>query len=225
MHILIKKASESPMKNEYYPFINLPLPYDYDALEPYIDTKTMYLHHNRHLQTYIDNLNKTLESYPPLQTNSLRNLLKNLSLLPENIRQSIRNNGGGVFNHRFYFDLLAPPATAYSKDQLSAAIMRTYGNKHQFNRSFKDAALSVFGSGYAWLVLDKSNLKIMTTSNQNTPLEYGLEPILTIDVWEHAYYLKHYNQRSQYIDNWFQVLNWQQAEENFFSAILSQNLH
>lgn len=213
------------MKNEYYPFINLPLPYDYDALEPWIDTKTMHLHHDRHLQTYIDNLNKALESYPPLQTNSLRNLLKNLPLLPENIKQSIRNNGGGVFNHRFYFDLMAPPSTSYSRGQLRAAIMRTYGNEWQFKKSFKDAALSVFGSGYTWLVLDRGNLKIMTTSNQNTPLEYELEPILTIDFWEHAYYLKHYNQRSQYIDNWFQVLNWQQAEENFFNAILLQNLH
>lgn len=213
------------MKNEYYPFVNLPLPYEYDALEPYIDTKTMYLHHDKHLQTYIDNLNKTLESYPPLQTRSLRSLLKNVPQLPENIRQSIRNNGGGVFNHRFYFDLLARPSANYSKGQLSAAIMRTFGNHRQFKNSFKDAALSVFGSGYAWLVLNDGNLNIMTTANQNTPLEHGIEPILTIDVWEHAYYLKHYNQRAQYIENWFQVINWKQADQNFFEAILQQNLH
>lgn len=213
------------MKNEYYPFINLPLPYAYDTLEPFIDEKTMYLHHDRHLQTYIDNLNKTLDSYPPLQTLSLRSMLKNISQLPESIRQSIRNNAGGVFNHRFYFDLLAKPSDNYSRGQLSAAIMRTYGDHRQFKQSFKDAALSVFGSGYAWLVLDKGNLKIMTTANQNTPLEYNLEPILTIDVWEHAYYLKHYNQRSMYIDNWLQVVNWKQAEQNFFDAILQQDLH
>lgn len=212
------------MQNEFYPFINLPLPYAYDALEPFIDTLTMHLHHDRHLQTYIDNLNKTLESYPPLKSLSLTSMLKNLPQLPESVQQSIRNNGGGVFNHRFYFNLMGKPSADYTRGPFSAALMRTFGNLQQFQISFKDAALSVFGSGYAWLVLDKGNLKIITTANQNTPLEYGMAPILAIDVWEHAYYLKNYNLRAQYIDNWFQVLNWQQAEQNYFHALCSQHI-
>ena len=213
------------MKNEYYPFVNLPLPYEYTALEPYIDEKTMYLHHDRHLQTYIDNLNKTLENYPQLQQQSLRTLLKNISQLPPAVQQSVRNNGGGVYNHRFYFDLLINPAAKSPTGQLGAVINRTFGNFQQFRTNFKEAALSVFGSGYAWLVLNRGNLNIITTANQNTPLEQGVEPILNIDVWEHAYYLKHYNQRAKYIDDWFQIINWAQAEQNFFDAILQQNLH
>lgn len=210
------------MQNEYYPFLNLPLPYDYNALEPYIDQKTMFLHHTRHLQTYIDNLNKALDGHPELHSLSLTTMLRNISQIPIDIRQSIRNNGGGVFNHRFYFNLLTNPSEQHPLRDLSDAINRTFGSYKNFQDKFKQTALAIFGSGYAWLVLDNGNLVITTTVNQNTPLDQGLEPILTIDVWEHAYYLKHHNQRANYIDNWFQIINWTQAEQNYYDAIMQQ---
>lgn len=203
------------MQNNYYPFINLPLPYGYDSLEPFIDEKTMMLHHDRHLQTYIDNLNKALENQPALQAMSLEMLIKNTDRLPCNIGKIIRNNAGGVYNHRFFFDILANPSSEFPAGKLRHGIYLAFENFPRFKNLFKQAALSVFGSGYAWLVSDKGNLRIITTANQNTPLECGLKPILVIDVWEHAYYLKHYNQRAAYIDNWFHVINWEQAEQNF----------
>ena len=203
------------MENEYYPFVNLPLPYAYDALEPYIDEKTMHLHHDKHLQTYIDNLNKVLDAHPELQSLSLTELLKYLSRMPADVQQPIRNNGGGVYNHRFYFALLTNPSEGEAVGHLGEAITRTFGSFQNFKDQFKQAALSVFGSGYAWLVLNNGRLEIMTTANQNTSIELRLGPILAIDVWEHAYYLKHYNVRADYIDDWFKVVNWEQAELNY----------
>lgn len=203
------------MQNNYYPFINLPLPYKYDALEPFIDEKTMQLHHDRHLQSYIDNLNKALENQPALQAVSLEMLIKNADKLPCNIQKTIRNNAGGVYNHRFFFDILTKPSSEFPAGRLRNAIYQSYENYPRFKDVFKQAALSVFGSGYAWLVSDRGRLQIITTANQNTPLECGLKPILTLDVWEHAYYLKHYNMRSDYIDSWFHIINWEQAEQNF----------
>ena len=207
------------MENEYYPFVNLPLPYAYDALEPYIDEKTMHLHHDKHLQTYIDNLNKVLDAHPELQSLSLTELLKYLSRMPADVQQPIRNKGGGVYNHRFYFALLTNPSEGEAVGHLGEAITRTFGSFQNFKDQFKQAALSVFGSGYAWLVLNNGRLEIMTTANQNTSIELRLGPILAIDVWEHAYYLKHYNVRADYIDDWFKVVNWEQAELNYFAAM------
>lgn len=207
------------MENEYYPFVNLPLPYAYDALEPYIDEKTMHLHHDKHLQTYIDNLNKVLDAHPELQSLSLTELLKYLSRMPADVQQPIRNNGGGVYNHRFYFALLTNPSEGEAVGHLGEAITRTFGSFQNFKDQFKQAALSVFGSGYAWLVLNNGRLEIMTTANQNTSIELRLGPILAIDVWEHAYYLKHYNVRADYIDDWFKVVNWEQAELNYYAAM------
>ena len=207
------------MENEYYPFVNLPLPYAYDALEPYIDEKTMHLHHDKHLQTYIDNLNKVLDAHPELQSVSLTELLKYLSRMPADVQQPIRNNGGGVYNHRFYFALLTNPSEGEAVGHLGEAITRTFGSFQNFKDQFKQAALSVFGSGYAWLVLNNGRLEIMTTANQNTSIELRLGPILAIDVWEHAYYLKHYNVRADYIDDWFKVVNWEQAELNYYAAM------
>lgn len=206
------------MENNYYPFINLPLPYDYDAMEPFIDTQTMHLHHDKHLQTYIDNLNKALTSNPILQTLSLETLLKNSDKLPIDVQKTIRNNGGGVFNHRFYFDGLANPASEFPQGKLREAIYDNFDNFPRFKEIFKQAALSVFGSGYAWLVKNKDELRIITTPNQNTPIEMGYTPILVIDVWEHAYYLKNFNKRADYIDNWFKVVNWEKAEQNYINA-------
>lgn len=203
------------MENNHYPFKNLPLPYDYDALEPYIDTQTMHFHHDKHLQTYIDNLNKALAEQPDLQNMSLEDLIKNADKLPCPIQKTIRNNAGGVYNHRFYFDMLANPSSEFPEGKLRKAIYEAFENYPRFKELFKQAALSVFGSGYAWLVSDKGKLNIITTANQNSPLESGLTPILTIDVWEHAYYLKHQNRRAEYIDNWFEIINWEKAEQNY----------
>lgn len=202
--------------NNRYKFVNTPLPYAYDAMEPYIDEKTMYLHHDKHLQTYIDNLNNTLEQYPEFQNWTLEQLIINVPCLPKEIQTNIKNNGGGVFNHRFYFSNLANPAPLQPAGILDQAIKNRFGSYPSFQEQFKTAALSVFGSGYAWLVVNTAGqLCILTTQNQDTPLEMGLFPVLNIDVWEHAYYLKHYNLRADYIDDWFHIVNWEQVTQNY----------
>ena len=201
--------------NQYYPFINTPLPYDYDALEPYIDEKTMLLHHDRHLQTYIDNLNHFLEENPSLQRYSLEELLIIWRRLPCHLQTTLRNNAGGVYNHRFYFDGMKPCQKTASSFRFFHEMSRQFGSPENFRSQFKEAALSVFGSGYAWLVSDEGRLKIVTSSNQNTPVLHFRRLVLNIDVWEHAYYLKHYNLRAAYIDDWFRVVNWEKAAERF----------
>ncbi len=213
--------------NSYYPFVNTPLPYPYDALEPFIDEKTMHLHHDRHLQTYIDNLNNVLEEHPSLQKYSLEELLCIWRRLPCPLQAPVRNNAGGVYNHRFYFDGMAGrmdteissgmkrPGTPAEASRLFLALSRQFITRENFQSRFKEAALSVFGSGYAWLVLERGVLKIVTTANQDTPPLNRMTPILNIDVWEHSYYLKHYNVRAAYIDDWFQVINWEIAERRF----------
>ena len=202
--------------NEQYPFVNPPLPYAYHALEPYIDEKTMYLHHDRHLQTYVDNLNHILEPYPALQGLSLDELLTCPFCLPSGLQIPIRNNAGGVYNHIFYFSGLTPTPNLSIPAALKKAIDTSFGNMEEFKNNFTKAALSVFGSGYTWLILDKNkNLALMITQNQDTPLSSGFCPILNLDVWEHAYYLKHYNVRKDYIDDWFSVINWNHVNQNF----------
>lgn len=206
--------------NQHYPFVNPPLPYAYNALEPFIDTKTMMLHHDRHLQTYVDNLNNILKDYPEYQNLSLQELIIYSDSLPDSIRKSIINNAGGVYNHIFYFSNLKNPNTSTPPQPLSQFIDSSFGSFANFKQSFTSAALSVFGSGYAWLVLDAfGKLAIITTANQDTPLPLNLCPILNIDVWEHAYYLKHYNKRADYINDWFKIINWQQVEHNLMGCI------
>ena len=213
----------SPMnRNSYYPFINTPHPYSYDALEPFIDEETMYLHHDRHLQTYIDNLNRFLEEHPSLQKFSLEELLSIWRRLPCHLQTPLRNNAGGVYNHRFYFDSMTPPGSSCSAPRLFEAMSCQFGSPENFRSQFKEAALSVFGSGYAWLVLDRRRLKIVTSANQNTPLTCSRTLILNIDVWEHAYYLKHYNLRADYIDDWFRVVNWKMAENRYTEGTPSE---
>ena len=202
------------MYEEYYPFVNIPLPYAYNALEPYIDEKTMRLHHDKHLQTYINNLNAVLKDNPQLQELTLEELLVDVPNLSEELQTPIRNNAGGVYNHEFYFEGMLTTKTE-PHGELAPAINKQYGSTAGFIEEFKKAALSVFGSGYAWLVYDNGALKIITTPNQNSPIEQNLCPILAIDVWEHAYYLKHYNVRVDYIDDWFKVVNWEKANEKY----------
>lgn len=191
------------MNNNQYPFINTPLPYAFQALEPYIDATTMYLHHEKHLQTYIDNLNKLLAKEPKLQACTLEELTQ----MPGDIGRK----SGGVYNHRFYFEGLQPPKKV-PHNQLYEEIESQFQSFEAFQRIFKQTALSVFGSGYAWLVWERGMFRIITTANQDVPCLKKMSPILCIDVWEHAYYLKHYNLRGDYIDNWFKVINWETAQ-------------
>ena len=203
-------------RSDCYEFENTPLPYAFNSLEPYIDAKTMELHYNRHLQAYVDNLNAALSKNPGLQKASLEQLIMMACRLPNPLGTQIRNNAGGEYNHRFYFAGLRNPAHAQPSGCLEKAIEGTYGSFEKFREAFKAAAMSVFGSGYAWLMSDlNGRLRIVTTANQDTPLGNCLYPILNIDVWEHAYYLKHYNKRGDYIDSWFRVVNWDWAERNY----------
>lgn len=201
---------------QYYKFENPPLPYAYEDLEPYIDTKTMQVHHDKHLQTYIDNLNNILQQYPALQKLSLTELIMNGNRLPTDIRTATKNNAGGVFNHEFYFEGMANITVKMPVGELAEELNKEYGSYEEFKKIFKTTALSVFGSGYAWLTMNRNRrLHIVTTENQGTPLTQNQCPILALDVWEHAYYLKHLNVRKDYIDDWFQVINWEKANENF----------
>lgn len=194
---------------ETYPFRLPELPYAYHALEPFIDQRTMYFHHDKHLKTYIDNLNKALEAYPEYQTWTLEELLTRLSELPEELRTPVRNNGGGVYNHEMYFHLMAPAGQPFSTE-----VAEAFGGEDNWKRQMKAAALGQFGSGFVWLVRDTTGaLKIIALPNQDNPLTIGLQPILPLDVWEHAYYLKHQNLRSDYIDDWFHVINWNAVEQ------------
>lgn len=205
--------------NQHYPFVNMPLPYPYHAMEPYIDAQTMKLHHNRHLQTYIDNLNNTLSKYPQLHHLTLKELLSNIPSLPEEIQDSVRKNAGGVWNHRFFFSNLAYPGAQAPVGFLRDAISRKYGSYESFQKEFKAASLSVFGSGYAWLTVNALGQPgIITTANQDTPFPLNLCPVLNLDVWEHAYYLKYYNIRADYIDAWFHVINWTAANNNYMKC-------
>ncbi|WP_024345035.1 superoxide dismutase [Lacrimispora indolis] len=210
--------------NEHYPFVNLPLPYPYDALEPYIDTQTMYLHHDRLQQRYVANLNAILRDYPQLQNMTLEELLSNPESLPEEARQGIINNGGGVYNHIIYFAGMTNSMTRSQAETLFPAIVESFGTVEQFFDEFKRYAMSVFGSGYAWLVVDSNGtLSFVTTPNQNSPISNGLCVIAGIDVWEHAYFLKRFNDRAAYIEDWFHVVSWEAADERYKLCINAES--
>lgn len=198
------------LPNDLMPrFVLPPLPYAYDALEPYIDAETMRVHHDRHHQTYINNLNSAISRYPEIYAYTLGQILTFADQLPSDIQSAVINNGGGHYNHSFFWNLLSPEGGGTPTGAIGEAIDRQFGSFSNFRRAFSAAALSVFGSGYAWLVLTPNGrLEIITTSNQDTPLPRNLIPLLTIDVWEHAYYLKHQNEREGYVNNFFSVINW-----------------
>jgi Fe-Mn family superoxide dismutase len=206
----------------HYPFKLLPLPYEYSALEPFIDKLTMEIHHDRHLRTYVNNLNAALKPYPAFHSRSIERLIKNAAQLPETIRTDVLHNAGGVYNHEFYFANLKPAKTESKlSPKLESAIDKTFGSYCNFRTEFKTAALGVFGSGYACLAVNGSGgLFIKTPANQDTVLPQNLRPVMLIDVWEHAYYLKHYNVREDYIDAWFSVVNLTKASENFERQII-----
>lgn len=205
--------------NQTYPFVNPPLPYAADGLEPYIDTKTMMLHHDAHLQTYVDNLNKALADYPQLQKLTLTELVTFACEMPWEIRDAVRNNAGGVWNHIMYFEQMAPADKAEKPSgKLLSMINSRFGSFEDFKKEFEKAGLSVFGSGSGWLVTDRNEqLQIVTTPNQDNPLQSGLRPLMILDVWEHAYYLKHYNKRADYIEDWWHVVDFSKVEKNLLS--------
>ena len=195
---------------------NLPsLPYALDALEPYIDTLTMEIHYTKHHQTYVDKLNAALKKYPELHNKNLIQMIEDLTLVPEAIRNEVRNNGGGHLNHAMFWTLLTKNG-GEPVGKIKTEINKTFGSFDAFKEQFTEAAKSRFGSGWAWLVLDKNGkLTIMSTPNQDNPISKGLAPILGLDVWEHAYYLKYQNRRPDYIGAWWHVINWKQVEENY----------
>lgn len=201
-------------------FVLPPLPYAYDALEPYIDAETMRVHHNRHHQTYVNNLNNAIARYPELYAYTLGQLLTYSDRLPSDVQSAILNNGGGHYNHSFFWNLLSPEANMMPTGTIGSAINREFGSYSNFKRAFTAAALSVFGSGYAWLTLTPGGrLEIITTRNQDTPLPLNLVPLLALDVWEHAYYLNHQSNRDRYIENWFNVINWPYVNSIYEAAI------
>ncbi len=192
------------------------LPYDYNALEPYIDAQTMEVHHDKHHQAYCNNLNAALQKYPELFKKKPEELIANLESIPEDIRTAVRNNGGGFVNHNFFWKILKKGVEP--KGKILEAISQKFGGFDSFKEQFSKAAAGQFGSGWAWLVVSNSELEIIGTPNQDSPLAQGKHPILAIDVWEHAYYLKYQNKRPEYIQNFFSAINWEEVEKLYKKA-------
>lgn len=206
------------LTNEIEKFTLTPLPYKYNDLEPYIDKRTMKIHHTKHQQAYVDNLNKALTNYPELYKKTVNELLANTNNLPNDIKQAVINNAGGVSNHEFFWTVMSKDHNQLPSGELLKAIESTFGSYDNFKEEFSSKALSVFGSGWAWLVKDSNNnLLIISTANQDSPISLGYTPILGLDVWEHAYYLKYQNKRIDYINNWWNVVNFNQADTYFNS--------
>ncbi len=185
-----------------------PLPYPNDALEPHIDAKTMEIHHDRHHKAYVDNLNKAIEGHADLANKKIEDLLRDINKVPENIRNAVRNNGGGHANHTMFWEIMAPRAGGEPSGPLGEAIRSAFGDYGTFRQKIKEAAVGRFGSGWAWLVHANGKLQILSTANQDSPYMEGQTPILGIDVWEHAYYLKYQNKRPDYVDAWWNVVSW-----------------
>lgn len=192
------------------------LPYAFDALEPYIDAQTMEIHYGKHHQAYADKFNTALEKHPELFEKNPEDLLKNLSAVPDDIREAVKNHGGGYVNHTFFWTLLKPAKESNQPDQtVQDALQKTFDSLEKFQEQFRDAALKTFGSGWAWLIQKQDgSLVITSTSNQDSPLSQGDKPILALDVWEHAYYLKYQNKRAEYIEGWWNVVNWDTVKKN-----------
>ena len=191
------------------------LPYAVDALEPYIDAQTMTIHHTKHHQAYITNLNAALEKHPELAGKSLEDLLSDLNAVPEDIRMAVRNHGGGTWNHNMFWEIMGPKMGGAPSGELTRAIEAAFGSFDAFKAEFEKAATTRFGSGWAWLVKKGDGLAVVSTANQDNPLSDRSTPILGIDVWEHAYYLKYQNRRPEYISNWWNVVNWEAVAERY----------
>ena len=195
------------------------LPYAHDALEPHIDKATMEIHHGKHHNAYVTNLNKALESAPELAGKTIEDLLaNNLAIVPDAIKAPVRNNGGGHYNHSLFWTILAPGAGGTPVGNLAAAINAAFGSFATFKEKFSAAAATRFGSGWAWLSVDKGALKVESTANQDNPISEGRTPILGVDVWEHAYYLKYQNKRPDYVAAFYNVINWNEVAKRFAAA-------
>jgi superoxide dismutase, Fe-Mn family len=195
-----------------------PLPYAFDALEPHIDAKTMEIHHDKHHNTYVTNLNKALESAPDFAKLSIEELCAQIAKVPENIRTAVRNNGGGHLNHSMFWKLMKKGGGGEPSGDLGSAIAKAFGSFADFKTKFGAAATGRFGSGWAWLLVKDGKLAIESTPNQDNPVMDGGKPVLGLDVWEHAYYLKYQNRRPEYIEAWWSVVNWSQAADNYAAA-------
>ena len=191
------------------------LPYAVDALEPYIDAQTMSIHHDKHHQAYVTNLNAAIEKHPELASKSLEDLLSDLNAIPEDIRTAVRNHGGGTWNHNMFWEIMGPKMAGGPNGELTRALDASFGSFDAFKAEFEKAAVGRFGSGWAWLVRKGDGLAVVSTANQDTPISDGLTPILGIDVWEHAYYLKYQNRRPEYVSNWWNVVNWDAVADRY----------
>ncbi len=196
------------------PFKLPALPYALDALEPHIDAKTMEIHHGRHHQAYVTNLNKAVATDAKLAGTSLDELIRHLDEVPEAVRTAVRNNGGGHYNHSLFWQTMKKNGGGAPKGALGSAIEKTFGSFEKFKTAFSDAAMKQFGSGWAWLILEEKDLKVVSSPNQDVPFAHGKYPLLGIDVWEHAYYLKYQNKRADYVNAWWNIVNWKQVQEN-----------
>ena len=192
-----------------------PLPYDFAALEPHIDAKTMEIHHGKHHQTYVNNLNAAIEKAPELANKSLDDLMRSVNTAPESVRTALRNNGGGHWNHSMFWQIMAPKAGGEPGGNLGFAIRSAFGDFAKFREQFSAAGVGRFGSGWAWLINSGGKLSITSTPNQDNPLMEGQRAIMGLDVWEHAYYLKYQNRRPDYITAWWNVVNWKEVEKRF----------
>lgn len=194
------------------------LSYSYSALEPYIDARTMEIHHTKHHQAYVDKLNEALAKYPEVAAKPLEELLGNLAAVPEDIRAAVRNHGGGHLNHSLYWEVMGPNAGGEPNGALAEEIKNSFGGFDNFKEALINAGLTRFGSGWAWLVVNSGRLEVYSTPNQDSPFMEGKIPILGVDLWEHAYYLQYQWRRGDYLKNWWNVVNWQKVEENYKRA-------
>ena len=199
-------------------FVLPPLPYAFDSLEPYIDAKTMEIHHDKHHAAYVTNLNKALEGHADLQKLSLEELIGHLDRVPENIRIAVRNNGGGHSNHSMFWKIMKKGGGGEPKGEIGDAINSAFGSFADFKTKLNEAATKRFGSGWAWLMFTGGKLTIDSTANQDSPIMNGSKPVMGLDVWEHAYYLKYQNRRPDYIEAWWNVVNWDEITKNFETA-------
>jgi len=200
-------------------YTQAPLPYDFAALEPHIDTQTMQIHYGKHHATYVTNLNAAIQKHPELEKKTPEELVRNLKTVPEDIRAAVRNNGGGHVNHTMFWQIMKPKGGGNPTGAISDAIKSSFGNFDEFKKQFNDAGLKQFGSGWAWLVRDGGGkLSIISTPNQDNPMTEGHYPIMGNDVWEHAYYLKHQNKRADYLNVWWNVVNWDEVNKRLAAA-------
>jgi Fe-Mn family superoxide dismutase len=199
-----------------------PLPYAFDALEPHIDARTMEIHHDKHHAAYVNNLNAALKDHPELASKPVNELIADLSAVPEAIRPAVRNNGGGHSNHTFFWEIMGPGKGGAPVGKLAEAITKAFGSFDEFKAKFEEAGVKRFGSGFAWLIVNKQGqLEIISLPNQDSPYMDGNKPVIANDVWEHAYYLHYQNRRPDYLKAWWNVVNWDHAEQNYQTALKS----